>query len=529
MVSGSGAATQDGGKPAGAGGRRKGRTAGRRLRLGKRVTGMLAVFTALAALTGSQTGLGFSPVAAAGTVEDPSGRTATVPGGAASPFGPGTTGIPGVPALPGTLGTAPVDGGGTLPLLQPPLAPVGSPFADPLRSGPALPETVFAAYRKAEAALAVRSPGCHLPWQLLAAIGEVESGQAGRGAVDAAGTTYRPILGPVLNGAGFAAIADTDGGRFDGDAGWDRAVGPMQFIPSTWASWGVDANGDGKADPNNIFDAAEAAGRYLCAGGRDLSDQAQLDRAVLGYNHSSEYLRTVRNWMAHFTNGTPVTTPDRPGTASPLAPLLPVTAPSPLAPLPPSPTTGSQPATTTPSGTPSTTTPTGTATGTPTGAPSPTATPSGEPSPSATASPSGRPSTAPSGGTSPSATATPTDTPTTPTTTPSGTPTETPTGTPSTTPSGTPSATPTATPTETPTGCATPTDTPTGTPSASASPSASATPSATTTPTGPGCPAPTAPTSTTPTTPSAAPSADAATTATPSAALSPSAAAPSAR
>ncbi|WP_344338861.1 lytic transglycosylase domain-containing protein, partial [Kitasatospora putterlickiae] len=438
------------------------------------VTGMLAVFTALAALTGSQTGLGLSPVASAGAAENPPGQAPTSASGVGFPVLPGTTGVPNVPGTLGVPGTAPVDGGGTLPLFQPPLAPVTSPFADPLRTGPALPETVFAAYRKAEAALAVRSPGCRLPWQLLAAIGEVESGQAGRGAVDAAGTTYRPILGPVLNGAGFAAIADTDGGRYDGDAGWDRAVGPMQFIPSTWASWGVDANGDGKADPNNIFDAAEAAGRYLCAGGRDLSDQAQLDRAVLGYNHSSEYLRTVRNWMAHFTNGTPVTTPDRPGTASPLAPLLPVTAPSPLAPLPPAPGTG--PATTTPSAAPSTT-----PTGTPS-APSPSATPSGSPSPSsspspsASASPSEQPSTTPSttpGGT-PSGSASPTATPTgTPTTTPSTTPSGTPSGTPSTTPS----ATPTATPTETPTGCATPTGTPTDGPSASASPSASATPS----------------------------------------------------
>ncbi|WP_380281840.1 lytic transglycosylase domain-containing protein [Kitasatospora purpeofusca] len=514
MVSRNSEATRNEGKPADTGGQRLGRTAGRRLRLGKRVTGMLAVFTALAALTGSHSGLGFSPVAAAGPVENPSDATGVIAGGpaygaTASPFAP--TGVPGTP---------PADGGGTLPLAQPPLAPLTSPFADPLRTGPALPETVFAAYRKAEAALALRSPGCHLPWQLLAAIGEVESGQAGRGAVDAAGTTFRPILGPVLNGAGFAAIADTDGGRYDGDASWDRAVGPMQFIPSTWASWGVDASGDGKADPNNIFDAAEATGRYLCAGGRDLSDQAQLDRAILSYNHSDEYLRTVRNWMAHFGSGSPVTTPNRPGTPSPLAPLLPVAPPSPLAPVTPG------PATTTPTGTPSTT---------PTGTASPSAAPSGSssPSPSASASPSDGPSTTPpttpgstpSGSTSPTATATPTGTPsTTPSTTPTGTPTGTPSGTPSTTPTGTPSATPTATPTDTPTGCATPTGTPTGTPTAGASPSASATPSATpsatATPTGPGCPTPTAPSTTPSTTPSGS--------ASPSAALSPSAAAPSA-
>ncbi|MEV5386525.1 lytic transglycosylase domain-containing protein [Streptomyces sp. NPDC052721] len=77
----------------------------------------------------------------------------------------------------------------------------------------------------------------------------------------------------------------------------------MQFIPSTWAHWGADGNGDGRADPNNVYDAALAAGRYLCAGGRDLSNPAELDRAILGYNHSAAYLRTVRAWYAYYLTG----------------------------------------------------------------------------------------------------------------------------------------------------------------------------------------------------------------------------------
>ncbi|MFC7306493.1 lytic transglycosylase domain-containing protein [Streptomyces monticola] len=167
-----------------------------------------------------------------------------------------------------------------------------------------IPATVLDAYKKAEAALGDSKPGCRLPWELLAAIGKVESGQARGGRVDSAGTTLSPILGPQLNGNGFADISDTDGGAYDGDTTHDRAVGPMQFIPSTWKNWAQDGNGDGKKDPNNIYDAALAAGRYLCAGDRDLSTTSGLHRAILSYNHSQDYLRTVLSWLEFYREGT---------------------------------------------------------------------------------------------------------------------------------------------------------------------------------------------------------------------------------
>ncbi|MDF3300645.1 lytic transglycosylase domain-containing protein [Streptomyces tropicalis] len=169
--------------------------------------------------------------------------------------------------------------------------------------GGVLPVSVFAAYRRAEEELARSAPRCGLRWQVLAAIGQVESGQARGGRVTGDGTTVTPILGPRLTGGAFAVVADTDGGAYDGDAAYDRAVGPMQFIPSTWARWGADGNGDGRADPNNVYDAALAAGRYLCAGGRDLSNPADLDAAILGYNHSDAYLRTVEAWYAYYLTG----------------------------------------------------------------------------------------------------------------------------------------------------------------------------------------------------------------------------------
>ena len=84
-------------------------------------------------------------------------------------------------------------------------------------------------------------------------------------------------VGPV------AAIPDTDNGRWDGDKVWDRAVGPMQFIPATWQGAGRDGDGDGVANPNDIDDAALAAADYLCpssgqrpARGRDEGRDLQL-------------------------------------------------------------------------------------------------------------------------------------------------------------------------------------------------------------------------------------------------------------
>ena len=111
------------------------------------------------------------------------------------------------------------------------------------------------------------------------------------------------ILGPVLNGGAFAAIRDTDNGRYDGDRTWDRAVGPMQFIPSSWALYSRDANGDGTADPHNVDDAALASAGYLCAGDRDLRNTATLRRAVFGYNHSWDYVATVLAWMTAYERG----------------------------------------------------------------------------------------------------------------------------------------------------------------------------------------------------------------------------------
>lgn len=163
------------------------------------------------------------------------------------------------------------------------------------------------------------SPRCHLQTSLLAAIGEVESGSLAGRALDAQHDVVPPVLGPVLSGGRVGAIRDTDGGLWDGDPTWDRAVGPMQFIPGTWRAWGSDANGDGVADPQNVEDAAYSAARYLCAGGRNLSDAGDLRAAILSYNRSLSYLARVLELMGTIEPGSlpnlPTTAPRSPAAA----------------------------------------------------------------------------------------------------------------------------------------------------------------------------------------------------------------------
>jgi hypothetical protein len=175
------------------------------------------------------------------------------------------------------------------PAVQPPVARP----ADLVRSS-----TLVDAYRSAADAAPV---ACHLPVALLAAIGQIESGSAGGREIGADHRVDPPIYGPVLDGGPFASIPDTDSGLFDGDVTWDRAVGPMQFIPGTWRWSGVDGDGDGLADPQNVYDAAHSAAGYLCRAGRDLSQDRDLRAAIWAYNHSADYVEAVLEWLAWFT------------------------------------------------------------------------------------------------------------------------------------------------------------------------------------------------------------------------------------
>ena len=103
-----------------------------------------------------------------------------------------------------------------------------------------------------------------IPWEVLAAINKVE-------------TNFGQNLGPSSAGA----------------------VGWMQFMPSTWARWGTDANGDGVADPNNPTDAIFSAARYLAACG----GQFDITRAVYCYNHANWYVSEVMGLAAQYSRG----------------------------------------------------------------------------------------------------------------------------------------------------------------------------------------------------------------------------------
>lgn len=159
-----------------------------------------------------------------------------------------------------------------------------------------IPERALAAYASAALRLREEQPSCNLTWVTLAGVGYVEShhGTIGGRQLRADGQVSEPIVGvPLDGGPEVRAVRDTDGGRYDGDTTWDRAVGPMQFIPSTWARWGADGTGDGEADPQHIDDAALAAARYLCASGGDLTASSSWGQAMYSYNRSEAYIRHV--------------------------------------------------------------------------------------------------------------------------------------------------------------------------------------------------------------------------------------------
>jgi hypothetical protein len=168
-----------------------------------------------------------------------------------------------------------------------------------------IPQAALRAYSRAQQVMSTADPGCNLPWTLVAAIGRVESnhGRHGGNVLNADGLAVPGILGPRLDGARTARIPDTDGGRDDGDKSFDRAVGPMQFIPGTWRLMGVDGDGDGIRNPQDIDDAAMSTAVYLCSGETNLAQAGDLNQALLRYNHSQSYVDLVVSIAKAYAGG----------------------------------------------------------------------------------------------------------------------------------------------------------------------------------------------------------------------------------
>lgn len=163
-----------------------------------------------------------------------------------------------------------------------------------MAAGPlGVPTIALAAYKNAAGTLATENPGCGLDWETLAGIGRVESHHANDGDVDVHGTALHPIYGPALDGSlpGNEVIGD-------GAGGYQRAEGPMQFMPGTWSRYA-----DASANPQNLFDAALTAGRYLCDGGKNLRDISQRTQAILRYNNSMAYVANVMAWSLGYATG----------------------------------------------------------------------------------------------------------------------------------------------------------------------------------------------------------------------------------
>jgi hypothetical protein len=175
-----------------------------------------------------------------------------------------------VPAASSQLAAAPRN----LPSSTVPNAAGSIRVPTPLSRAPARPET--RTYEQLVTLWKQAGEGYGVPWQVLGAINKIESG-------------YGQNMGPSSAGA----------------------VGWMQFMPSTWMRWGMDADRNGLADPWDPEDAVFAAARYLAAAGAHES----IDRAIFAYNHAQWYVDDVLALAstlgdAPFTVGPPTLTTD---------------------------------------------------------------------------------------------------------------------------------------------------------------------------------------------------------------------------
>lgn len=246
--------------------------------------------------------------AAASSAASFAGPTSDVPGDAVAATA-GSVGI--VPFTPAPDAPRPGPGPGAAPAGNPadPLSqfppevtvPPGQPSPVLAAEGPlAVPELVYYAYRAAEMQLQIDTPGCGLPWNLLAAVGRLESGHADGGRTDVLGTLSTPKVSP------------------------SGELGPLQLPSAVWEQYSADGNADGRTDPQNVFDQFLAAGHWMCAEEANLREPEGRARAVALFDPRPEYLKNVEAWSAAYEKGAATS----PGVIAP--PPVPVTTARPV-------------------------------------------------------------------------------------------------------------------------------------------------------------------------------------------------------
>lgn len=257
------------------------------------------------------------------------------------------------------------------PLNSPNPSPSADTPVDPGVTEAGIPATVLDAYKRAQAALQQAKPGCNLPGN-----SSPRSARSSRARPAAAASTPTAPRSPRSSARSSTATASRTSATpttapTTGTARTTVPSAPCSSSPPP----GVgrrDGNDDGKKDPNNIYDAALAAGHYLCRFGWDLSTQGDLDRAILSYNNSQDYLNLVMRWLEYYRKGTHEI-PDGTGTVpsdrsddtaganpTPTAPSTPGTPTTPTTPSSPKPggdNGSSSPKPTPPATTPPSTTP----------------------------------------------------------------------------------------------------------------------------------------------------------------------------
>jgi membrane-bound lytic murein transglycosylase B len=179
---------------------------------------------------------------------------------------------------------------------------VDAGWLDRVAEATGIPRRALQGYAGAALAIGEEQPDCRLGWNTLAGIGWVEShhGTIFGGHIQDNGVTSDLIIGVALDGNGFQEIPDSDAGAVDGDTEWDRAVGPMQIVPTTWAAWATEANGDGVPDIHNIDDSSLSAAEYLCYSGGDLGTEDGWRAAITAYNESPAYLDEVLEYANRY-------------------------------------------------------------------------------------------------------------------------------------------------------------------------------------------------------------------------------------